>query len=80
MKRKIISLVAVALLLTVAGCNKQKTCRCSVRGTSDVRIVKIDKGECTSLKVFEGHDELDSIWADSLLCTDYEFHIDSIFE
>ena len=42
--------MAVVLLLTVAGCNKQKTCRCSVRGTSDVRIVKIENGEWILLK------------------------------
>lgn len=79
-KKTILCLAALALLATAVGCSKAKTCRCSVRGTSHVRIVKIDKGECTSLKVFAGHDALDSIWADSLLCTDYEFHIDSIFE
>lgn len=81
MKRKILLLAGAALLLAgAAGCSKEKTCRCSVRGTSHVRIIKIDKGDCTQLHVFQGHDAVDSIWADSLLCTDYEFRIDSIFE
>ena len=72
--------MAVALLLTVAGCNKQKTCRCSVRGTSDVRIVKIEKGECEQLKFYQYHTALDSLEVDSLVCTGYEFDIDSIFK
>ena len=80
MKRKIISLVAVALLLTVAGCNKQKTCSCSVRGTSDVRIVKIERGECEQVKLYQYHTALDSLEVDSLVCTGYEFGIDSIFK
>ena len=80
MKRRLLLSGAMLLLLTAVGCSKAKTCRCSVLGTSHVRIVKIDKGECTSLKYFEGHDALDSVWTDRLLCTDYEFRIDSIFE
>ena len=31
-----------ALALLVVGCSKQKTCRCSVRGESVVRIIKIE--------------------------------------
>lgn len=82
MKRKIMVLAAAAVLLVVAGCSKAKTCRCIVRGggSSLVRIVKIDNGECTSLRYYEAHDELDSVWLEPLLCTDYEFKIDSIFE
>ena len=78
MKRKILILAGVVLLLTAVGCSKKKTCRCIVRGagSSLVRVVKIDKGECSSLKYYES----DSIWLEPLLCTDYEFRIDSIFE
>ena len=80
MKKKflLLGMFAAAMLLTVA-CSKEKTCRCSVMGTERVRIIKIDKGECTQLHVFQGHDEVDSVWVDSLLCTDYEFRIDSIY-
>ena len=81
MKHKILILAGAALLLAAAaGCSKQKTCRCSVKNTSRVRIVKIEKGECDQLHWFQGHDEVDSLWADSLLCTDYDFRIDSIYE
>ena len=78
-KSKFIVAAAVVLLVAVVGCSKQKTCRCSVMGTERVRIIKIDNGECTQLHVFQGHDEVDSVWVDSLLCTDYEFRIDSIY-
>lgn len=72
-------ILAVAL---TAACSKKKTCRCIVRGagSSLVRVVKIDNGECTSLRYYEAHDELDSVWLEPLLCTDYVFRIDSIFE
>ena len=80
MKKKI-AIVAVAVLaLSLAACNKQKTCRCSVMGTQNVRIIKIEKGECEQLKTFTYHNVMDSVHTDSLLCTDYEFLIDSIFE
>lgn len=80
MKQKIIALTAAAVLLaTLSGCSKQKTCRCSVRGTSTVRIIKIDKGECTQLSHINYHSALDEQLTDSLICTDYEFLIDSIF-
>lgn len=80
MKHKIIALTGATLLIfTLAGCSKQKTCRCSVRGTSTVRIIKIDKGECTQLSHLEYHSPLDEQLVDSLICTDYEFLIDSIY-
>ena len=80
MKHKIIAITAaVALIVTLAGCSKQKTCRCSVRGTSTVRIIKIDKGECTQLSHLEYHSPLDEQLVDSLICTDYEFRIDTIY-
>ncbi len=80
MKHKIIALTAAAVLLaTLAGCSKQKTCRCSVRGTSTVRIIKIEKGECTQLSHLNYHSPLDEQLVDSLICTDYEFMIDSIY-
>lgn len=69
--------MAVALLLTMAGCNKQKTCRCSVRGTQDVRIIKIERGECEQITLYQYHTALDSLKVDSLVCTGYEFDIDS---
>ena len=76
MKKKLIYCLAAVALLAV-GCSKQKTCRCSVIGTSTVRIVKIDGGE--QLRMFNLHTSLDSLQVDSLVCTDYEFAIDSIF-
>ncbi len=80
MKHKIL-MPAVALLLVAGatGCSKQKTCRCSVMGSSTVRVVKIDKGECDQLNVYTYHTPLDVTMTDSLLCTDYEFMIDSIY-
>ena len=78
MKKKAILCLAALALLAV-GCSKQKTCRCSVIGTQTVRIIKIEHGECDQLRLFKYHNEYDSIVVDSLICTDFEFEIDSIF-
>lgn len=76
-KKAILCLAAVALL--AAGCSKQKTCRCSVLGESTVRIVKIERGECNQLHTYNYHNDLDTLIVDSLVCTDFEFEIDSIY-
>lgn len=80
MKQRIAILAGVLLLLTAAGCSKQKTCRCSVLGTDVVRTVKIEKGECDQLRTYQYHDGLDNIVEESLICTDFEFDIDSIYQ
>lgn len=79
MKRILPLLACAALLLTVTSCNKEKTCRCAVRGTSTVRIIKLTKGECSQLTHLDYHNSLDYQLTDSLTCTDYEFRIDSIY-
>ena len=79
MKRLAIILAGVALLFGTAGCSKEKTCRCSVRGTSTVRIIKIERGECSQLSHVYYHSPLQVQLIDSLVCTDYEFQIDSIY-
>lgn len=77
------ALLAVAVIaLTVAGCSKEKTCRCSVKGNnitrnSDVRIIKIEKGGCEQLHIVYFHTDLDSLKVDTLYCTDQEFQIDN---
>lgn len=78
MKKKAILCMA-ALALLAAGCTKQKTCRCSVIGKSVVRIITIEKGECDQLHTYNYHTMLDTLVVDSLLCMDYEFEIDSIY-
>jgi len=84
MKRKTIigccSVLVVALLaLTATGCSKQKTCRCAVRGTSTVMIINIDKGECSQITQYRYHTPLNVQVTDTLVCTDYEFSIDTIY-
>ena len=78
MKKKITLCVAVLALLAV-GCSKEKTCRCSVLHSTKVRVIKISGGNCEDIKIFRYHTDLDSLKVDSLLCTDYEFDIDSIY-
>ena len=71
--------LAARALLSVAGCSKAKTCRCAVIGTSKVRIIKIESGNCEDIHIYRYHTLLDSLKIDSLVCTDYEFAIDSIY-
>lgn len=71
-------MLAAGMLLAV-GCSKAKTCRCAVIGTPNVRIIKISKGECEQLHVLRYHNFLEQVLVDSLVCTDYEFDIDTIF-
>ena len=73
-------IAAAALLLLADACNKEQTCRCSVLGTQNVRIIKINRGECDQLKTYSYHNAMDSVKTDSLLCTGYEFRIDSIYQ
>ena len=79
MKRKVFNLAALAVLTVATGCSKQKTCRCAVIGSSKVRVIKIEAGECEDIKLFTYHTTLDSLQVDSLLCTDYQFAIDSVY-
>lgn len=79
MKRKMMIVAGALLLLAATGCTKEKTCRCSVMGKSTVRIIKISHGECDQLSTYTYHTPLDVTVTDSLLCTDYEFRIDSIY-
>ena len=78
MKKKVFFCLA-AVALIAAGCSKQKTCRCSVIGSDLVRIIKIDGGECENLRMWNYPDMYDTLHVDSLLCTDFEFAIDSIY-
>jgi hypothetical protein len=82
MKKKYLFLgvLAAGMLLTVA-CSKEKTCRCSVLHSNKVRVIKISGGKCEDIKVFRYHTdvEFNNYTEDSLLCTDFEFAIDSIY-
>lgn len=78
MKKKYLFLgLAAVLALGVVSCSKEKKCRCSVLHSSMVRIITINGGDCRDIKLFRYHTPLDSLKVDSLLCTDYEFQIDS---
>ena len=78
MKKKLLFTVGVVVLMLAAvACSKEKKCRCSVLHSSKVRIITIASGDCRDLKLFRYHTPLDSLKVDSLICTDYEFQIDS---
>jgi hypothetical protein len=82
MKKKVLlgmGIVGLVCMLGLTGCSKEKRCRCAVLHSSNVRIVKIQSGNCEDLKLFRYHTPLDSLKVDSLLCTDYEFMIDSVY-
>lgn len=71
---------ALVLLAGTTACSKEKTCRCTVQGRALVRVIKIEHGACEDIHAYSFHNELDSLRIDSLLCTDHEFAIDSIFK
>lgn len=82
-KYLLIGFIGLLSLVGLYGCSKQKTCRCSVLSTgrgSTVRIIKIESGSCDDIRMYGYHDDLDSLFVDTLLCTDYEFDIDSHIE
>lgn len=87
MKKKLLILGALAMVLLV-GCSKQKSCRCVIRphGSDQqdpalVRVITLKKSvDCRDLNYIDyDQDELHVDWRDTLLCIDYEFDIDSIF-
>ncbi|MBR1799651.1 MAG: hypothetical protein IJ761_07165 [Bacteroidales bacterium] len=78
-KTILLSALLIGLLFGAVACSKEKTCRCAVTGSTTVRIIKIERGTCDQLGAFRYHNDLDSVFTDSLLCTDYEFKIDSLF-
>ena len=80
MKKKYL-LIGAALMLVMGtvACSKDRTCRCSVLHSEKVRVIKISSGTCEDIRVFSYHDELKMLQVDSLLCTDYEFDVDSIY-
>lgn len=72
--KKTLLFFALAALLTLAGCSKQKTCRCAVLHEQTVRVVELDKGDCRDIRfVYYDEDELHVNVTDSVLCTDYDF-------
>ena len=81
MKKKylFLGMMAVEMLFAV-GCSKEKTCRCSVLHSSKVRVIKIKGGNCEDIKLLRYHTDQGDLKIDSLLCTDYEFAIDSIYD
>ena len=76
MKKKLLFLT-VATLLTCVACNKEKSCRCSVKNSQTVRIININKGDCANITQAEYYDELDTLHIDTVYCTDYHFAADS---
>lgn len=81
MKKKLlfVGLLSVMGLLSMVGCSKEKTCRCAVLQSEKVRVIKISSGTCEDIRTFTYHDEHDNLKVEKLLCTDYEFTIDSIY-
>ena len=85
MKTRIFLLGVVALLL-LGSCSKEKACRCAIRSDQadpqKVRVIMVKQSvNCKNLNyVIYDESEIRQGWQDSpLVCTDYEFAIDSIF-
>ena len=85
MKTKII-LAGIAALLLLGSCSKEKACRCAIRSEQadpqKIRVVMVKQTvDCKKLNyVIYDESEIAQGWQDSpLVCTDYGFAIDSIF-
>lgn len=76
--KKVMFLIAAALLVICASCVKEKNCRCSVQGTQNVRIITIKSGDCKKMNSLTYFDELDSSFTNKIICTDYPFLADSL--
>lgn len=77
MKRTALLLSVIALTLC-SSCSKERTCRCSVRGDQTVRIITVKNKKCDDLRFVRYNASiLDINQVDSMVCTDFEFAIDS---
>lgn len=75
--KKIMLVLAAAMLVLCASCVKEKNCRCAVMGTQTVRIVTIKSGDCRKMNYITYFNDLDSSFVDHVVCTDYPFDADS---
>lgn len=75
MKKVALICGALAMVLAMSSCSKERTCRCTVLHESTVRIIKIDKGTCEDLStyLYDRDPVLYPDILDSLLCTDFDF-------
>jgi hypothetical protein len=76
--KKIMFLMLVAGLMVVTSCTKEKNCRCSVKGSQLVRIITLKGGSCKNIYYVRHYDALDTMYYDTVFCTDYPFEADSL--
>lgn len=76
--KKIMFLMLVAGLMVVTSCTKEKNCRCSVKGSQLVRIITLKGGSCKDIYYVRHYDALDTMYYDTVFCTDYPFEADSL--
>lgn len=79
MKKKLL-FIAVATMLLSVSCVKEKNCRCAVLKSQTVRIITLKSGSCNSLNQVRYRDDLDTMFTDTVVCTDYPFEADSLIE
>ena len=69
------SCAVLALMCLVSSCSKEKECRCAVNGKQEIRIIRIQKGNCKD--IYSYLYDLDPVLypdiLDSVLCTDFDF-------
>ena len=65
-----ISFAVLAFALLCTGCNKEKNCRCAVKGSQHVRVMTIERGSCEDLNYVEYQDpvHITSLNTDTILC------------
>lgn len=75
MKKILFFCAVLSLTVLATSCGKERECRCAVKGKSDIRIIRIQKGTCQDIYsyLWDQDPVLYPDIMDSILCTDFDF-------
>lgn len=72
--KKLAIILGLVVLCSMTSCKKEKQCRCAVRHGQTIRLITIDKGDCSDIRfLFYDKDIIHPDITDSVVCTDFKF-------